>query len=626
MADRQHDRTDDRREDHPKQLVKTGGDTVMVLTEERWLLRRSASSLPACLTNGGERAPQGRDRARRNSANILKVDKSYLDSKRRQFIRQTLPFPGRAPPPPRDAAKSKVDSGRVAAASVSAAVSAADLASSRATAASVAVASTGGNKHDSRSTKYSRSVTNLASVLRRPDNTRTQHKHRHRHHSEKSHKYIATTTTGALTRPPLHGGGGALPDTHARPLWRPMPQPPPPPPPDPVKPKSMATHGCSSCCAALNTAPYSSLLLLPLHLLLLIVLISYLIFGAFIFSKVSLCLQGVSMSPSRNTVTLPGTPRDPEMAAAREELVDRLLNTSLDLILDRSQEVVIAAIFTSSRMQNALRAFQQAGGRHLPSDGELDRLSRSVTIEWQQQLHNITARYHTLVTRHAHGFKVDAGERQLVWSSEEPPSPLPWTMWPSLLHVFCLVTTIGSSVHAQNLGGRMFAFYYMLLGIFLYLAVIMVWAARLSSTYSLIVKKCTRKKVDSQGGNTRASPYHSMQSRPPPAPHPYTLPRLVTLASILLVYVLSVGAYMVGGQDYWTGVENAIFVLFTIRPPIPLPQEATKVTTFIAFVMMGHVLLTLSLYTLKVGLMSSNNTKVLWEEYCTVLYAKYFAC
>lgn len=60
----------------------------------------------------------------------------------------------------------------------------------------------------------------------------------------------------------------------------------------------------------------------------------------------------------RSTVTLPGTPRHPDMTKARQELVERLINISSDLILERSQDMVIDAIRNSSRFQNALQAFQ----------------------------------------------------------------------------------------------------------------------------------------------------------------------------------------------------------------------------------------------------------------------------
>lgn len=67
----------------------------------------------------------------------------------------------------------------------------------------------------------------------------------------------------------------------------------------------------------------------------------------------------------RNTVTLPGTPREPQMAEARKEVVGRLLNTSLDMVLDRSQDVIIEAIFNSPRMQTALKAFEVSSGQGL---------------------------------------------------------------------------------------------------------------------------------------------------------------------------------------------------------------------------------------------------------------------
>ncbi|KAK8728378.1 hypothetical protein OTU49_009261 [Cherax quadricarinatus] len=135
----------------------------------------------------------------------------------------------------------------------------------------------------------------------------------------------------------------------------------------------------------------------------------------------------------------------------------------------------------------------------------------------------------------------------------------------------------------------------------LYLGVVVVWAARLGATYSLLIKMCTKSKVDSAGGPLRASPYHSMDkpSSMPSPPQP-TLARLTLLATIIVVYVASAGVQVMGGRDYWTGVENAIFVLLTLRPPTPLPQGATTVTGFIAYVMVGHILLALFIYVFKV--------------------------
>ncbi|XP_063601102.1 uncharacterized protein LOC134777192 [Penaeus indicus] len=144
-----------------------------------------------------------------------------------------------------------------------------------------------------------------------------------------------------------------------------------------------------------------------------------------------------------NTVQLPGAPRDPAMMEARKELVERVINASLDIFLEKSQEAIIAAIFTSQRMQNALRAFELSRGVQLPTDDELGLLSRIVLAEWRRHLFNLTARYHAIITRNAHGFKTEEKERSEFWSSELPPPPLPWTFWTALLHVFCLVSTIG---------------------------------------------------------------------------------------------------------------------------------------------------------------------------------------
>ncbi|KAK4318156.1 hypothetical protein Pmani_010824 [Petrolisthes manimaculis] len=211
----------------------------------------------------------------------------------------------------------------------------------------------------------------------------------------------------------------------------------------------------------------------------------------------------------RSTVTLPGTPRHPDMTRARQELVERLINTSSGLILERSQEVVIAAIFTSSRLQSALQAFQQGGGSRLPPDKQLERLSRSVMTEWRQQMHHLTARYHTLVTRHALGMKVDDEKRSAVWNEEEPPPPLPWRTSHALLYAFCLLTTVGGGVRAQTPGGRVAGVLFTMVGVVLYVAVVGVWAARLRDTAIIVIKMFSRKKI--QARESKNSSYHNMQ-------------------------------------------------------------------------------------------------------------------
>ncbi|XP_045624560.1 uncharacterized protein [Procambarus clarkii] len=582
LPERQQERLPERQQERLEeaatapQVLKASGAPVVVITGGHRVLRRSASSLAASLACGGVASVAGGRGGARNSAKIVKVSASYLDSKRRSRARQTFPLPGRAPL----TVTSQADGGRVAAGSVSAAVSAAELA---------AATDPGGRAH-----KYSRSVTSLASVARgaEPEGHHKSHqRRRHSRHSEKSHKYVAGGTLPRQRHPAAHG----------RPLWRPVL---PAPPPDPVKPNMSGKTPCCCCCPAIRAASPASLILLPLHLLLLAVLVGYLVLGAFIFSKVEGPdgLRGSAVLVSRTTVTLPGTPKDPDMAAARLEVVERLLNSSLNIVLYRSPELFIAAISTSPRLRGALFTLQKEGGWRLPTDRELNMLSRSVMTEWQQQLHDITARYYTLVTRHAHGFQVGSEERAEVWESEEPPPLLPWSLWPSLLHVFCLVTTIGTSVQAHSPAGRASALVYTLVGVVLYVGVVVVWAARLGATYALLVNMCTKNKISSSGGKLRASPYHSMGGPPQePAPPPQTTPvRLVLLTTVIMVYVLSAGVHVVGGRDYWTGVENAIFVLLTVRPPTPLPQGATTVTSFIAFVMVGHILLALFTFVLKV--------------------------
>lgn len=91
--------------------------------------------------------------------------------------------------------------------------------------------------------------------------------------------------------------------------------------------------------------------------------------------------------------------------------------------------------------------------------------------------------------------QVREGDRREVWASEEPPSPLPWTFWPALLHVFCLVSTTGSSVRPSTPAGRALAIVYSVVGVVLYIGVVALWAARLGATFSFIVKIFSRKKV-----------------------------------------------------------------------------------------------------------------------------------
>ncbi|XP_047479383.1 uncharacterized protein LOC125032331 [Penaeus chinensis] len=295
-----------------------------------------------------------------------------------------------------------------------------------------------------------------------------------------------------------------------------------------------------------------------------------------------------------NTVQLPGAPRDPAMMEARKELVERVINASLDIFLEKSQEAIIAAIFTSQRMQNALRAFELSRGVQLPTDDELGLLSRIVLAEWRRHLFNLTARYHAIITRNAHGLKTEEKERSEFWSSELPPPPLPWTFWTALFHVFCLVSTIGGSIEAATMGGRTTTVMYSFLGVSLYVVTVVVWAARCGAALSGILRLFAKKKVESSSGKGRPSPYRSMDERRPSPAH-HSLRGLVTLIFLLLVYVLSAGVHLVGGRDYWCGLENSILVLVTIRPPTPIPQEKAEVLGFIAFVMVGHILLALLL-------------------------------
>nr|XP_027226087.1 uncharacterized protein LOC113818129 [Penaeus vannamei] len=562
------------REERPSLRAKSsGGASVIVVSESGRLLRASAASLPSVarsLGGGGGRL---------SSAQILKREPTYLDAKRRQRIRRTVHLKSRLPEV--DAAQSKADSGaRAAVGNVSASVSGAEATSpSDGSEASLAL--------------YNNvNVPSLASVLGRQAAPRHHKPRRHRHDSgasPKSRKYVPSKNS--VRRPLLNA---SVADAHGRAVWR-APHMATTSLPDPVKPKMRSAGCCSGCCAKVRTAGSGSLLLLPLHLLVLVLLLSYLVLGAFIFSQLE--ARG-STEPEvlnvPNTVQLPGAPRDPAMMEARKELVERVINASLDIFLEKSQEAIIAAIFTSQRMQNALRAFELSRGVQLPTDDELGLLSRIVLAEWRRHLFNLTARYHAIITRNAHGLKTEEKERSEFWSSELPPPPLPWTFWTGLFHVFCLVSTIGGSIEAATMGGRTTTVMYSVLGVSLYVATVVVWAARCGAVLSVILRLFAKKKVESSSGKGRPSPYHSMNERRPSPAH-HSLRGLGTLIFLLLVYVLSAGVHLVGGRDYWCGLENSILVLATIRPPTPIPQEKAEVLGFIAFVMVGHILLALLL-------------------------------
>ncbi|XP_042859342.1 uncharacterized protein LOC122245489 [Penaeus japonicus] len=116
----------------------------------------------------------------------------------------------------------------------------------------------------------------------------------------------------------------------------------------------------------------------------------------------------------------------------------------------------------------------------------------------------------------------------------------------------------------------------------------------LHRSFSEVTPPTSFPQVDTSSGKGRPSPYHNMQPRRPVPAH-HSLRGLLTILFLLLVYVLSAGVHLVGGRDYWCGLENSILVLATIRPPTPIPQEKAEVLGFIAFVMVGHILLAMLL-------------------------------
>ena len=85
-------------------------------------------------------------------------------------------------------------------------------------------------------------------------------------------------------------------------------------------------------------------------------------------------------------------------------------------------------------------------------------------------------------------------ERQVVWDSEEPPPPLPWNIHTALVYSFCLVTTTGG-LNAATEAGRAAGVFFSVVGVVVYVAVVVVWAARLGATLKLMLRLCGRRKV-----------------------------------------------------------------------------------------------------------------------------------
>ncbi|XP_037801989.1 uncharacterized protein LOC119596733 [Penaeus monodon] len=105
------------------------------------------------------------------------------------------------------------------------------------------------------------------------------------------------------------------------------------------------------------------------------------------------------------------------------------------------------------------------------------------------------------------------------------------------------------------MGGRTTTVMYSVLGVSLYIVTVVVWAARCGAVLSVILRLFAKKKVESSSSKGRPSPYHSMSERRPVPAH-HSLRGLVTLIFLLLAYVLSAGVHLVGGRDYWCGLEN----------------------------------------------------------------------
>ncbi|XP_066985249.1 uncharacterized protein [Macrobrachium rosenbergii] len=382
---------------------------------------------------------------------------------------------------------------------------------------------------------------------------------------------------------------------HTIALWPNIPQ-------VPVKDKAledtMTGNGCcANCCTKIRTATCGSLILLPVHILLLFVLVGYLALGAFIFSRLEgSAYDGQSQGRRPSTIRLPGTPKSQGMVEANKEMVDRVLNTSMEMVMEKSVDAVFDAILTSQRMQNAIRVFEAYRLQELPSNDRLDILSDEVITEWRLRLYNLTLRYYSIVTRHSYGYEIGPTVRAAAWNSEEPPATASWTIWSSLLHAFCLITTMGGSIQATSSGGRATTVIYTLIGVVLYVGVVTLWAARMTTVIALIVKIFSRKKVESSANGKMVPPgsYEQTSIYAQRLSQLHHSPAgLLIVVFILFVYILSAGVQVVGGNDYGLGLENVLLVLATVRPPNPLPEGSSNIMGFIGFVTVGHILVAL---------------------------------
>ncbi|XP_068232544.1 uncharacterized protein [Palaemon carinicauda] len=284
------------------------------------------------------------------------------------------------------------------------------------------------------------------------------------------------------------------------------------------------------------------------------------------------------------------------MIEANKEMVERILNTSMEMVMERSIDVIFNAIFTSQKMQNAIRNFEVYKIKDLPSNDQLDILSADVETEWRLRLYNLTSRYFAIVTRHAYGYEIGPEVRVEAWNSEEPPATASWTIWSSLLHAFCLITTMGGSIQATSSGGRATTVLYTLIGVVLYVAVVTLWATRMTTVIALLVKIFSRKKVESSANGKMVQGNYEQTS----AVYIQRLTQLhhspggfLIVVFILFVYILSAGVQVVGGNDYGLGLENVLLVLATVRPPNPLPEGPSNIMGFIGFVTAGHILVAL---------------------------------
>ncbi|CAL4062176.1 unnamed protein product [Meganyctiphanes norvegica] len=346
--------------------------------------------------------------------------------------------------------------------------------------------------------------------------------------------------------------------------------------------KASGAWCCSSRCSSRSwrTGPTSALLL-PLHLLMVVLLCFYIVLGAAIFIQ----MEGEGRTSNEPT-------EDTWSWVTREELVERNINKSMETILEKSQDTVIFSIFSSPRMQEALRAFRAVALTRepdLPSDLQLKALSDDVMRDLKEEISNDTKKFQTFVTRRALGFRMGKAERNTIWSSSKEPPSLPWDFWPSIMHSFCLLTTIGGGINAETPGGRAVSIMYAVIGGVLYMFVVTVWAARLNTALAHFIKMFSNAKVVDTSVSEKKSQRPTVGPRQRNPLHGGMGMLICSMATT--IYTLAMSVAMGGREDYAKGLENTLLCFLLIKPPTPLPESPPEVSCFIAIVLVGHIII-----------------------------------